>query len=81
MGMKTSKAKKEHCIRKRNIDYLHEKIDEAIDKRKHRLAYAVKTKDTSTQWDLIAAGVEEGVIRCFELEGKEATRAITNNLQ
>ena len=42
--------------------------------KKHRLAYAVKIKDTSTQWDLIAAGVEEGVIECFELEGKEATR-------
>ena len=49
-------------------------MNEAIDKRKHRLAYAVKTKDTSTRWDLIAAGVEEGVIDCFELEGKEATK-------
>jgi tRNA threonylcarbamoyladenosine modification (KEOPS) complex Pcc1 subunit len=49
-------------------------MDEAIKKKKHRLAYAVKIKDTSTQWDLIAAGVEEGVIECFELEGKEATK-------
>ena len=49
-------------------------MNEAIDKRKHRLAYAVSTKDTITQWDLIAAGVEEGVIDYFELEGKEATK-------
>ena len=44
----------------------------------------MKIKDTSTQWDLIAAGVEEGVIDCFELEGKGATkmkRAIADNLQ
>ena len=34
----------------------------------------MKTEDTSTQWDLIVAGVEEGVIECFELEGKEATK-------
>ena len=43
-------------------------------KREHRLAYAVTIKGTSTQWDLIVAGVEEGVIDCFELEGKEATK-------
>ena len=26
------------------------------------------------QWDLIAAGVEEGVIEIFQLKGKEATK-------
>ena len=49
-------------------------MDEAIGKRKHRLAYVAMTKDTSTQWDIIAAGVEEGFIIFFELEGKEATK-------
>ena len=73
-GNESYEGEKEHCIRERNIDRLHEKMNEAIDKRKHRLAYAVKTKDTSTQWGLIAAGVAEGVIECFEFEGKEATR-------
>ena len=43
-------------------------------KRKHRLNYAVKLGDTSMQRDLIAAGVEEGVIEFFKLEGKEATK-------
>ena len=41
-------------------------MDEAIEKRKHRIAYVVKLKDTSMQWDLIAAGVEEGVIDFFK---------------
>ena len=45
-----------------------------MEKREHVLNYAVKLKDTSMQWDLIAAGVEEGVIEFFKLEGKEATK-------
>ena len=48
-------GEQEHIIRKRSIDHLHGKMDEAIETRKHRLAYAVKIKDTSSQWDLIAA--------------------------
>ena len=43
-------------------------------KRERRLTYAVKLKDTSMQWDLIAAGVEEGVIEFFKLKWKEATK-------
>ena len=43
-------------------------------KRKHRIKYAVKLKDASKQWDLIATGVEKGVIEFFKLEGKEATK-------
>ena len=35
--------------------------------------HAVNMKDTSMQWDLIAAGVEEAVIKFSKLEGKEAT--------
>lgn len=73
-GNNNLQGEKEHDIRQRNIDRLHGKMDGSINQRKHKLAYAVKNKDTSTQWDLIAAGVEEGVIDCFELEGKEATK-------
>ena len=43
-----------------------------MERREHRLKYAVKIKDTSMQWDLIAAAVEEAVIKSFKLEGKEA---------
>ena len=49
-------------------------MDVAIGKREHRLKHVVKLKDTSMQWNLIAAGVEEGVIEFFKLEGKEATK-------
>ena len=61
-GNEHFEGEKEHSIRKKNLDHPHGEMDEAIEKRKHRLAYAVKTKDSSSQWDLIAAGAEEGVI-------------------
>ena len=49
-------------------------MGQAVEKRKHRLDYAVKLGDTNTQWDLIAAAVEEGVVGFFKLQGKEATK-------
>ena len=68
------KGEQEHSIRKRGLDSLHKAIDTAIGKKKHRLSYAVRQRDTSMQWDLIVAAVEEGVIEFFELKGKEATK-------
>ena len=56
------------------MDQLHKEMDEAMDKRKHKIKHAVKLKDFSMQWGLIAVGVEEGVIDFFKLEGKEATK-------
>ena len=47
-GNDSYQGEKEHDIRKRNLDQLHGRMDEAIGKRKHRLAYAAMTKDTST---------------------------------
>ena len=61
-------------MRKTNLDSLHKEMDTAMEKRKHRLNYVVKLKGTSLQLDLIAAGVEEGVIEFFQLEGKGATK-------
>ena len=49
-------------------------MDDALERREHRLKHAVKIKDTSMQWDLIAAVVEEAVIEFFKLEGKEAKK-------
>ena len=74
IGNDTYEAEKEHSIRHINIEGLHQAMDQAIDKRKHRLDYAALQRDTDTQWDLIAAGVEEGVIDFFKLQGKEATK-------
>ena len=46
----------------------------AIEKRKYRLDYAARTRDTDRQWDLVAAAVEEGVIEFFQLKGSDATK-------
>ena len=73
-GNEDFEGEQEYSIRKRNLGSLQKEIDTAMGKREHRLSYAVKFKDTSVQWDLIAAGVEEGVIEFFKLEGKEATK-------
>ena len=73
-GNENFEGEKEHALRKRNMETLHRGMNLAIEKRKHRLSYAVKTRDTDRQWDLIAAGVEEGVIEFFKLQGSEATK-------
>ena len=65
------KGEQEHSIRKRNLDSLHKAIDTAIEKKKHRLSYAVRIRDTSMQWDLIVVAVEEGVIEFFELRERK----------
>ena len=49
-------------------------MDEQADNRKWRLEGAAHRKDTSQQWDLITAAVEEANIRYHKLEGKEATK-------
>ena len=73
-GNENYEGEQEHIIRQRNIEALHREMDQAVEKRKHRLDYAVKLRDTNTQWDLIAAAVEEGVVGFFKLQGKEATK-------
>ena len=55
---------------KRNREELHKAIDDQLARRGHSLKHAVKIKDTSMQWDLIAAAVEAAVINVFNL-GKE----------
>ena len=57
-GNDSFEGEQEYSIRKRNLDALHQEMNLVIEKRKHRLIYVVKLKDTDMQWDLIAAGVE-----------------------
>ena len=52
------KGEQEHDIRKRNREELHKAIDDQLERIEHSLKYAVKIKETSMQWDLIAAAVE-----------------------
>ena len=71
---KESKAVDQYAIRKDNLRRLHEHMDKQVDKRKHRLQHAAANKDTTTQWDLIAAASEEAVIDFLQLQGKEASK-------
>ena len=57
-GNEDFEGEQEYSIRKRNLDSFQKEMDIAMKKREHRLKHAVKLKDTSMQWDLIAAGVE-----------------------
>ena len=54
------------------VGELHRYIDGALDKRKHRLRDAVNRGDTTLQWELIAAAVEQGNIEHYKLKGKDA---------
>ena len=42
-------GKQEFTIRKKNLEILHKEMDEAMEKRKHRIRYAVSQRDTSMQ--------------------------------
>ena len=64
----------ENEIRKQHTQGLHQKMDEQMQHRQQRIQYAVHMKNTTRQWDLIAAGVEQANIEHHGLEGKEATQ-------
>ena len=71
-GNEAFQGEQEYAIRKRNREELHKEIDDQFERREHRLKHAVKSKDTSMQWDLVAAAVETTVIKVFKPEGKDA---------
>ena len=50
-------------IRRTIIDQLHVQMDTAIEQRSERIETAQINKDTDRQWDLIAAAVEDPVIK------------------
>ena len=47
-------------------------MDDEIDAREHRFKLVEHQKDTSRQWDLIAASVEAAIIKQYNLNRKEA---------
>ena len=63
----------EGAIMRRNLAELHEHMGTQIDKRKYRLEHATAIKDTTMQWDLIAAATEDATTRFFQLQGTEAS--------
>ena len=64
----------ENAIRKSNLDRLHGLMDKHIKSREFRLKKAVCLRDTTTQWDLIAAAAEEANIEFHGLSGKDAAK-------
>ena len=71
---KGEEAKKvdEHEVRKIILDRLHALMDKHLNEREFRLKKAVSMRNTTMQWDLIAAAVEEANIELHGLTGKEA---------
>ena len=72
-GEKSKKAD-ENEIRKNNLSKLHGLMDKHIKEREPRIKRAVDQKNTTMQWDLIAAAVEAANIEFHGLTAKEATK-------
>ena len=71
-GNEALQGEQEYAIRKISREEFHKEIDDQLERREHRLKHAVKIKDTNMQWDIVAAAVEEAVIKIFKLEGEDA---------
>ena len=79
-----TKGVDENHIRKRNQDELHALMDEQIKKRQHRIKLAQNQRNTTRQWDLVAAAVEQANIDFHKLErggSEEDERKIKGCLQ
>ena len=61
-------------IRKRNLNELHALMGVQIRKRQHRIKYAQCQRNTTRQWDLVAAAVEQANIDFHNLTKAEATK-------
>ena len=64
----------DNAIRKNNLEQLHALMDKHINNREFRLKKAVCLRDTTTQWDLIAAAAEDANIEFHGLTGKDAAK-------
>ena len=62
----------ENEFRMNNLDQLHALIGKHLNEREFRINKALNLRDTSTQWDLTAAAVEDANIELHGLTGKEA---------
>ena len=69
-----TKGPNEGAIRKANEARFQAIMDRTIEDRRHRFNLAEQQKNTTRQWDLVAAAVEEACIEFFELDGKQATK-------
>ena len=61
----------EHDIREQPIKELREEMVKQVARRTYRFEDAAMQLDTTTQWDLVAAAVEETNINYHRLTGKK----------
>ena len=61
-------------VRNHHLQELHKLMDKHITKREHKLKKTLEAKDTTTQWDLIAAAAEDAIIEFYGLKGAEAKK-------
>ena len=74
----------ENKVRKKHLEQLHNHMDQQLHKRRYRLIHVASKNDTTRQWDLIAAAMEQANIDHHQLTGREANkneRAIEDSLQ
>ena len=64
----------ENAIRKQTIKELHDEMDKQVARIVCRFRDATMRKDTTTQWGLVAASVEEVNTNYHELAGRDPTR-------
>jgi hypothetical protein len=61
-------------VRSRNTQELQTLMDQQVASREYRFKLAEMKKDTTRQWDLVAAATEAAVIEYMNLKGNEAKR-------
>ena len=64
----------ENAIRELTLKELHDEMDKQVAKRASRLQYAALMRDTTTQWDLVAATVQEANTSYHGLTGSDVVR-------
>ena len=64
----------ENAIRKLTVKELRDEMDKQVARRVSRFQYAALMRDTTTQWDLVAAVVGEANINNHGLIGRDATK-------
>ena len=64
----------ENAIRKQTTKELHDERDKQVARRACRFRDAAMREDTTTQWDLVPASVEEANIHYHEVIGRDAIK-------
>ena len=64
----------EHANRRLTINELHDEMDKQVANKASRFQYASLMRDSATQWDLVAATVEEANTNYHGPTGRDVAR-------